>query len=279
MKEDVRFASHPDAVKKYTTDELRKHYLIPAVMKSGELTATHSLHDRMMTIGIVPNNEAIKLPAMESITKASYFLERRELGVINVGGKGTVIADGEAYSLEFKDCLYIGKGVKEVSFESESEASPAQFYINSNPAHKEYPTVKATQSDANRVELGSKENCNERTIFQFIHEGGIQSCQLVMGFTELKTGSIWNTFPPHTHTRRMEVYFYFDLPEDQMVMHFMGDPEETRHIVMRDRQAVISPEWSIHSGAGTSAYTFIWAMAGENQAFTDMDAADMKSFK
>jgi 4-deoxy-L-threo-5-hexosulose-uronate ketol-isomerase len=233
----------------------------------------------MIVMGVMPSKEALLLPALEDITKASYHLERRELGIINVAGKGEVVADGQSYVLEYRECLYLGKGTKEVKFISDSEQNPAEFYINSLPAHATYPNKKATLSDANQVSLGSKDNCNERVIYQYIHEDGIESCQLVMGFTELKTGSTWNTFPPHTHLRRMEVYFYFDLPEDQMVMHFMGDPSETRHIVMRNKEAVISPEWSIHSGVGTAAYTFVWGMGGENQAFTDMDAANVKEFK
>ncbi|MEQ8240469.1 MAG: 5-dehydro-4-deoxy-D-glucuronate isomerase [Cyclobacteriaceae bacterium] len=275
----VRYGSHPSDVKKFTTEELRDRFLIPEVMKKGEVTAVYSMHDRMITLGAVPTDSALALPAFDELTKAAFFLERRELGVINIGGSGSVTVDGETFALAKKECLYVGKGKQSVSFSSDSKDEPAEFYINSCPAHKEYPTVKAVVGDANKVELGSKDNCNERTIFQFIHEDGIQSCQLVMGYTELAKGSIWNTFPPHTHNRRMEVYFYFEMPEDQIVMHFMGDPRETRHLVMANKQAVISPEWSIHSGAGTSNYTFIWGMAGENQAFTDMDGETLKSIR
>jgi 4-deoxy-L-threo-5-hexosulose-uronate ketol-isomerase len=276
---DIRFACNPNDVKKYDTEELRSRFLIKELMKPGELTTAYSMHDRMMTIGVVPQKEALKLPSMNDLTKAEYFLERRELGIINVGGAGTVTVGDEKFTIDNKECLYVGLGNRNVQFESASAENPAEFYINSCPAHKAYPTTKASQGDANRVDLGSKENCNERTIFQFIHEDGIQSCQLVMGFTELKTGSIWNTFPPHTHLRRMEIYFYFDLPSDQIVMHFMGDPQETRHMAVHNKQAVISPEWSIHSGAGTSAYSFIWGMAGENKAFTDMDGKDLLDIK
>lgn len=276
---DIRFACNPKDVKKYDTNELRSHFLIEQLMKPGELTAVYSMHDRMMAIGVVPQKQAIDLPAMEDLTKAEYFLERRELGIINIGGTGSVTVDNEKFTINNKECLYIGQGNKSVQFESASAEDPAEFYVNSCPAHKSYPNSKASQNEANRVDLGSKENCNERTIFQFIHEDGIQSCQLVMGFTELKTGSIWNTFPPHTHLRRMEMYFYFDLPSDQMVMHFMGDPQETRHMAVHNKQAVISPEWSIHSGAGTSAYSFIWGMAGENKAFTDMDGQDLLNIR
>ena len=210
------------------------------------------------------------LPTYDEL-KSAYFLERRELGIINIGGKGKITVDGEAFELNNLDVLYAGQGKKELIFESADPDNPAKFYLNSSPAHKAYPTVKATKHDANMVELGSPESCNERVIFQFIHEAGIQSCQLVMGYTELKTGSIWNTFPPHTHDRRMEVYFYFDLPEGQAVMHFMGQPQETRHIAIKNEEAVVSPPWSIHAGAGTASYKFVWGMAGENKAFTDMD--------
>lgn len=276
---DIRYANGKEYVRTFDTSQLRDHFLIQDLFKPDAIAYTLTMHDRMLVMGVMPSTKELQLPSLEEITKATFLLERRELGIINIGGPGKVVVDGEEFSLENKECLYIGKGKKDISFSSIKSDHPAEFYINCLPAHAEYQTKKASLSDANRVELGSKENCNERVIYQYIHEGGIDSCQLVMGFTLLETGSIWNTFPPHTHDRRMEVYFYFDLPEDQMVMHFMGDPEETRHIVMRNKEAVISPEWSIHSGAGTSAYTFIWGMGGENKAFTDMDAADLTNFK
>ena len=275
----VKFGSHPKDIVRFTTDELRERFMIAEVMKPGEITATYSMHDRMITLGIVPLKNPLVLPVFEELTKADYFLERRELGIINVGGTGKVVVDGEAFELMAKECLYIGKGKQSIEFSSLNSDQPAEFFVNSCPAHATHPTKKATKSDANRVDLGSKDNCNERSIFQFIHEGGIASCQLVMGFTELANGSIWNTFPPHTHYRRMEVYYYFDMPDDQVVMHFMGDPKETRHLVMQNKQAVISPEWSIHSGAGTSNYSFIWAMAGENKAFTDMDGHQLVTIR
>jgi 4-deoxy-L-threo-5-hexosulose-uronate ketol-isomerase len=276
---DLRFGSHPEDIKQLTTSALRERFLIPEVMKKGQATAVYSMHDRMIVTGVVPTDAPIQLPVFEELTKADFFLERRELGVINVGAKGTVTVGGERFELDNKECLYVGKGKKDVVFSSGSSSAPAEFYVNSCPAHKEYPTKKATFADANEVKLGSKENCNERIIYQYIHAGGIQSCQLVMGLTILAPGSIWNTFPPHTHNRRMEVYFYFDLPEDQIVMHFMGEPQETRHLAMSNKQAVISPEWSIHAGAGTSNYTFIWSMAGENKAFTDMDGHQLRSIR
>lgn len=276
---DIRYATSPQEVKTFSTEELRERFLIDEVLKSGEITMVYSLHDRMMTLGVIPIKEVIKLPVFDELTRATYFLERREMGIINIGEAGIVTVDGEKYTLAHRECLYIGKGSREVIFESKSSGKPAEFYINSCPAHGKYPTVKADLSDANEVNLGSRENCNERTIYQFIHENGIQSCQLVMGFTVLKPGSIWNTFPPHTHLRRMEVYFYFDLDEDQIVMHFMGQPQETRHLAIHNKQAVISPEWSIHAGAGTSHYSFIWAMAGENKAFADMDGEELKNIR
>jgi len=276
---DIRYANGKEYVKTFDTHQLRSHFLIQDLFKSDDITFTLTMHDRMLVMGVTPTTKALVLPALEEVTKASYLLERRELGIINIGGPGKVVVDGETYVLETRECLYVGKGKKEIVCSSNKPDQPAEFYINCLPAHTTYPTQKASLEEANEVALGSKENCNERVIYQYIHEEGIQSCQLVMGFTLLKPGSIWNTFPPHTHDRRMEVYCYFDLPEDQLVMHFMGDPEETRHIVMRNKEAVISPEWSIHSGAGTSAYSFIWGMGGENKSFSDMDAANLTTFK
>lgn len=275
----TRFSTHPDFVKTFDTTQLRNHFLIETLFIPDEVEYTYTMHDRMIIMGIQPVSRAISLPALEEYTKAEFFLERRELGVINVGGPGLIKVDGEEFTIANLDCLYVGCGTKEVVFSSTDVSNPAEFYINSLPAHTSYPTKKAITKDANQVVLGSKENCNERVIYQYIHEDGIQSCQLVMGFTQLKPGSIWNTFPPHTHYRRMEAYFYFDLAENQVVMHFMGDPEETRHIVMKNKEAVISPEWSIHSGVGTAAYSFIWGMGGENKSFTDMDGVDLSKLK
>jgi 4-deoxy-L-threo-5-hexosulose-uronate ketol-isomerase len=274
MSLENRYACSPNEVKTFDTSQLRSNFLISDLMVPGEIKGVHSNYERMITLGAIPVKEEIKLPNFHDFTKQEYFLGRRELGVINVGGEGSISVDGEIFPMNNKDCLYIGLGKKDIVFTSNSESEPAIFYMNSTPAHKEYPTQKAAKSDANPVELGAPETCNERTIFQYIHMNGIKSCQLVMGFTELKTGSIWNTFPPHVHDRRMEVYFYFDLPEDQKVCHLMGKPEETRHIFVKNYEAVISPNWSIHSGAGTSNYTFIWGMGGENMEFTDMDPAN-----
>jgi 4-deoxy-L-threo-5-hexosulose-uronate ketol-isomerase len=271
MSLENRYACSPNEVRTFDTAKLRANFLIDNLMKAGEINGVYSHYDRMITLGAMPTNSTIKLPNYHDFTKRDNFLDRRELGIINVGGAGSITVDGEVIAMNNKDCLYIGMGKKEVIFQSESADNPAVFYMNSSPAHKEYPTQKASKANANPVELGTPETCNERTIFQYIHLNGIKSCQLVMGFTELKVGSIWNTFPPHVHDRRMEVYFYFDLPANQTVCHLMGQPEETRHIFMKNHQAVISPNWSIHSGAGTSNYSFIWAMAGENMEFTDMD--------
>ncbi len=276
---DLRFSTHPDYAKTFDTSQLRDHFLIEGLFKKDSIECTYTMHDRMIVMGANPVTSSLTLPALEDWTKSEHFLDRRELGVINIGGEGTISVDGTSFQLGKLACLYIGKGAKEVIFSSNDSANPAEFYMNSSPAHHTYPTKMATQSDANQVHLGSKENCNERTIFQYIHEDGIESCQLVMGYTVLKEGSIWNTFPPHTHHRRMEIYFYFEIPQDQLVMHFMGEPKETRHLVIKNKEAIISPEWSIHSGAGTSAYTFIWGMAGENKAFTDMDGVDLNEFK
>ncbi len=271
MSLENRYACSPNEAKGFDTTQLRANFLIPELMIKDEIKGVYSHYDRMVVIGAAPVNKSLKLPNFHEYTKQENFLDRREIGIINIGGTGTVAVDGKDYSMENKDCLYVGLGNKEVVFSSESASEPALFYINSTPAHKNYPTQKAAKSDANPVELGAPETCNERTIFQYIHLNGIKSCQLVMGFTELKIGSIWNTFPPHVHDRRMEVYFYFDLPEGQKVCHLMGQPHETRHLFVKNHEAVISPNWSIHSGAGTSNYSFIWSMGGENMEFTDMD--------
>lgn len=268
-KYDVRYASSPKAIKHYDTQELRNEFLIDNLMQAGKINLTYSHYDRYIAGSAVPI-EPLVLGTIDPL-KAEYFLERREIGIINVGGEGSIEIDGERYEIGFKDALYIGKGCREVIFKSNDGNNPAKYYINSAPAHKSYPTKKVSKAEANKLELGSLETANHRTVNQMIIGGIVTSCQLQMGMTELKTGSVWNTMPAHVHDRRMEVYFYLDIPQDQAVCHFMGEPKETRHIWMDNHQAVISPPWSIHSGSGTSNYTFIWGMAGENLDYNDMD--------
>ncbi len=275
---ETRYGVHPHHFRTFTTEETRNEFLATDLMKTGELTLVYSHYDRFIFGGVAPGATGVDLPNDDDL-KAAYFLERRELGILNLGDAGKVVVDGTTYGLARFDCLYVSRGSKSVVFHSNDPGQPAKFYLNSAPAHREFPTTKATQAEANRVALGDQEHANKRVLFQYIHENGIKSCQLVMGFTELLAGNIWNTFPPHTHERRMEVYLYFDLPDDQLVMHFMGKPTETKHLVVRNFEAVISPPWSIHSGAGTSAYRFVWGMAGENQAFTDMDGAPLPTVR
>ncbi len=270
----TRYGVHFDHFKTFTTDETRNEFLADDIYQEGKVELIYSHYDRFIFGMAIPTGKALDLPNDDDL-RAEYFLERRELGVLNLGGAGSVTVDGKTYELGRFDCLYVSRGSQSVSFSSDAAGEPAKFYLNSAPAHREYPTTKYTQSQANKVELGDEEHANKRVLFQYIHEDGIKSCQLVMGFTELIPGNIWNTFPPHTHERRMEVYLYFDIPGDNLVMHFMGKPEETRHIAVRNFAAVISPPWSIHSGAGTAAYRFVWGMAGENQSFTDMDGAPL----
>lgn len=274
-----RYASHPNEVKQFDTDRLRKEFHIPTLFTPDRLELVLTHEDRLIIGGAAPVQQEVKLETDLKELGVSYFLERRELGAINVGGPGTIVVDGTEYELNTKDCLYVGKGAREVIFRSKEAAKPAKFYLNSAPAHQEFPTAKTTLAEAESGALGSIENSNDRTIHRFIHENGIQSSQLVMGMTQLKTGNMWNTMPAHVHPRRMEAYMYFDLAEDAVVFHLMGEPSETRHIVMRNEQAVISPSWSIHSGVGTSNYTFIWGMAGDNKAYADMDAVPMKDLK
>lgn len=278
MKLDVRYANHPEDSKKYTTEELRNHYFIETIFAADEINLTYSHVDRIIAGGAKPINKTLTLEAGKEMG-VTYFLERREMGVINVGSTGIVTIDGVDYELESKDGLYIGKGNKEVSFKSVDPNNPAKFYINSAPAHKEYPIVKIAIKDANPVTVGDVSTLNKRTIHQYVHPNVCQSCQLLMGLTILEPNNVWNTMPCHTHERRMEVYFYFDMAENTRVFHLMGEPSETRHIVMANEQAVISPSWSIHSGVGTSNYTFIWGMCGENQTFDDMDHVKMSDLK
>lgn len=274
---ETRYASSPEAVKQYDTAQLRDEFLIDNLMQEGKVVLTYSHYDRYIAGSAVPK-QSLTLESIDPL-KSAYFLERRELGIINVGDSGSVSVDGTSYTLGHKDALYIGMGAKEVVFKSDSEAKPAKFYLNSAPAHTNYPTKKVSLEDANKLELGSLETANHRTVNQMIIGGVVTTCQLQMGMTTLKAGSVWNTMPAHVHDRRMEVYFYMDVPEEQAVCHFMGQPDETRHIWMHDHQAVISPPWSIHCGSGTSNYTFIWGMAGENLDYTDMDVAKITELR
>ena len=274
---ETRYASSPEAVKHYDTTALRNEFLISNLMQKGKVHLTYTHYDRYIAGGAVPDSP-LKLEAIDPL-KADYFLERRELGIINAGGSGSVDVDGTTYTLDHKDALYVGKGAKEVVFKSDDATKPAKFYLNSAPAHTSYPTVKVSLGDANKLELGSLETANHRTVNQMIIGGVVTTCQLQMGMTELKTGSVWNTMPAHVHDRRMEVYYYLDIPEGQSVCHFMGQPQETRHIWMQNHQAVISPPWSIHCGSGTSNYTFIWGMAGENLDYSDMDVAKITELR
>lgn len=259
------------------TAEIRENYLMDHLFERGEINYSACETDRVIIGSACPTDSPLHLEANDDL-KSDYFCERRELGVLNIGGAGRVLVDEKPYEIGNLECLYVGRGSEKVVFESRSGESP-QFYLISYPAHAVYPTQKATLGDANRIELGAGSSANERVIYQYIHQDGIQSCQLVMGFTELKEGSVWNTMPPHTHARRSEVYLYFDIPEDNLVFHFMGEPQETRHIAVRNRQIVLSPSWSIHSGCGTSNYRFVWSMGGENQRFDDMDAAPIPEIK
>ena len=273
-----RYANHPNDSKKYDTNQLREHYMVEEIFSDDKVELTYSHVDRIIFGGIKPVNESLKLEAGKSMG-VDYFLERREMGVINVGGEGTVSIDGEEFRLNNKDGLYIGKGNKDIIFSSLNSENPAKFYINSVPAHKEYKTVKIEIEKANPVKMGDNSTLNKRTIYQYVHPNVCESCQLLMGLTILEPGSAWNTMPCHTHERRMEVYFYFDMQEDTRVIHLMGEPTETRHLIVKNEQAIISPSWSIHSGVGTSNYTFIWGMCGENQTFDDMDHISMDTLR
>ena len=272
---DIRYSCNQRDFKRYTTEEVRNEFLITDLYKADEMVAVYSHVDRMVTLGCMPVNEVVSIDKGIDIWAnfgTHYFLERREIGIFNIGdGAGTITADGVAYHLGYKDCLYITQGTKEVTFASDDAAKPAKFYMVSAPAHCRYETRLITLADAAKRPLGTLETCNKRTINQFIHPSVLKTCQLSMGMTALEPGSNWNTMPSHTHERRMEIYTYFNLPEGGIVMHLMGQPQETRHIVMQNYEAVISPSWSLHAGCGSSNYTFIWAMGGENQAFDDMD--------
>ena len=279
---DIRYSAHPNDVKRYTTQELRDEFLIQDLYVADTVKAVYSHVDRMVTLGVMPVAETVSIDKGIDIWSnfgTTFFLERREVGFFNLGGKGTCTVDGTTYPMSTLDCIYITKGAKEVTFASDSKDAPAKFFGVSAPAHCSYETKLLTIAEAAKNPMGATETANKRVINQFIHPDVLPTCQLLMGLTALEPGSVWNTMPSHTHERRMEVYTYFDIPEGQAVFHMMGQPTETRHLVMNNFDAVISPSWSIHSGSGTSNYTFIWAMGGENQAFTDMDTIPMQDLR
>jgi len=275
---DVRYTADPVRFARMTTEEVRESFLVDTLFAADRITMLYSDVDRAIVGSAVPAKKALLLESAPEL-RADTFCERRELGILNIGGAGTVTVDGTEYPMAPRDGLYVGRGSKAIAFASEAGRTPARYYLVSYPAHAACPTVHIRRSEAEPVELGSQEGSNKRTIYKLIHPAGARSCQLVMGFTVLEAGSVWNTMPPHTHERRMEAYLYFDMPEDGRVFHFMGRPEETRHIVVADGQAVISPSWSLHSGVGTGAYTFCWSMGGENQAFDDMDHLTIDQLK
>jgi 4-deoxy-L-threo-5-hexosulose-uronate ketol-isomerase len=274
----VRFQNSPRETSQMNTQQLRDHFLVQNLMQADHIELVYSHYDRAIIGGVVPTNAPISLPNEEEL-KAAYFLERREMGIINLGGKGTVTADGVNYEIDKLECVYLGRGTQVVSFSSESATAPASFYLMSVPAHQAYPNRKMTKDEASPVNLGDISTSNKRTIYKYIHKDGIQSCQLVMGLTTLEAGSVWNSVPPHTHTRRMEAYFYFDVDPAQRVFHFMGEPQETRHLVVANFEGALSAPWSMHYGVGTANYGFIWGMAGENKEFTDMDPQPIASLK
>lgn len=278
MEWELRYAAHPADAKNYDTQRLRKDFLVQDLFKPGKIKVVYSMYDRLIVGGAMPSKEGDKLEPFEEL-KAQYFLQRREIGFINVGGPAVIKADGQEYKLGYKEALYLGSGNKEVVLISEDAGNAAKLYINSAPAHKQLPNKKVTLADAEVAVLGSLETSNHRQINKLMVNSVVETCQLQMGMTELKPGSVWNTMPPHTHNRRMEAYFYFEVPNDQVVCHFMGQPDETRHIWMKNEEAVISPSWSIHSAAGTSNYTFIWGMAGENLDYGDMDTRQPSELK
>ncbi len=275
---DIRYAIHPDHMKVLDSHEIRKQFLIEGLFEKDKMNMVYSHIDRIIAGGACPIDKALDLKVTKELG-VDFFLQRREMGIINIGPKGSVFIDGKEYLLETKECLYVGMGPKDVAFKSADKHHPAKFYFNSTPAHSAYPIVKLSMKEVQRLNLGTPDKANVRTIYQFIHPQVLKSCQLVMGMTILEPNSLWNTMPCHTHDRRMEVYFYFDLAEDSLVFHLLGEPGETRHIVVRNEEAVISPSWSVHSGVGTSNYTFIWGMAGENQTFTDMDQIPLSELK
>ena len=275
---ETRFAISPTEAKQFDTTQLRDNFLAQQLMVDDTVQLLYTHYDRVIIGGAKPVGKTITLPNHPEL-RADYFLERRELGIINVGGAGIVMADGKEFAVDKLSCVYLGKGTKDVKFKSANKKAPAVFYLLSAPAHHTYPNKMMAKEKAAPVELGAATTSNKRTVYKYIHLDGIKSCQLVMGLTVLESGSVWNSIPPHTHTRRMEVYFYFDLAAEHRVFHFMGEPQQTRHLVMANHEAVISPPWSTHYGAGTSNYGFIWGMAGENLVYTDMDPAPVNELK
>lgn len=275
---DIRYAVHPEQMKTLDTQKMREQFLVENLFSADRLNMVYSHIDRIIVGGVSPAEGAVDLKVTKELG-VDFFLQRREMGIINIGAAGIVSVDGEGYELGNRECLYIGMGARDVSFASADRNHPAKFYFNSAPAHAAYPVVKLSLADAQRLDLGDPLQTNVRTIHQFIHPKVLKSCQLVMGLTFLAPGSNWNTMPCHTHDRRMEVYLYFDMPGDTVVFHLIGEPQETRHLVVRNEQAVIAPSWSIHSGVGSGSYTFIWGMVGENQTFTDMDDVPMSVLK
>jgi 4-deoxy-L-threo-5-hexosulose-uronate ketol-isomerase len=278
---EQRYATNPEQLRSFDTDELRQRYLVPELFVAGHVTAVYTHHDRIVLGGAVPAGAQLPLPTFEEL-RAEFFLANRELGVVNIGAEGTITADGESYNLPNGACLYIGRGTRNVVFadtKPESDTRGAQFYLFSAPAHTTHPTALVLKGEGTARELGDPLTSNQRTLNQYIHANGIRSCQILMGVTQLHPGSMWNTMPAHTHDRRTECYLYFDVPADARVIHLHGSPDETRHMVVADRQAVISPSWSVHAGVGTAAYSFVWAMAGENQSFDDMDAVPITAMR
>lgn len=274
MQIQFTYAVHPQDFRSYDTSRIRQEFVLESIFPEGDIALTYSLYDRYIVGGSMPGTAPVALETFDEL-RADFFLERREMGIINVGGEAVVTADGSSYSVGHKEAIYLGRGTKDVTFASTSTDHPAKLYINSAPAHQAFPTRLVRQEEAEIVELGSLETSNHRIIKKLLVNSIIDTCQLQMGMTELKTGSVWNTMPAHVHNRRMEAYFYFDLPADQAVCHFMGEPEETRHMWLHNEQAILCPSWSIHCGSGTSSYSFIWGMAGENLDYGDMDHASI----
>lgn len=273
-----RYATHPDDVRRYDTEQLRQHFLVDNLMQPDVLVLNYTHYERLIVGSAVPVQGPIQLQTVDAL-KSDYFLERRELGIINTGGNGLVLVDGTEYPLAFREALYVGKGAREVQFVSVDSGNPAKFYLNSTPAHHSYPTRHITMAKCNVLHMGAMETSNHREIYQLMIKGVVDTCQLQMGLTVLRAGSVWNTMPAHQHDRRMEAYYYFGLPPEQQVCHFMGEPQQTRHLWVSNEQAVVSPPWSIHSGCGTASYTFIWGMAGENHDYNDMDKFPASSLR